>query len=71
MVYVKISLHQKYYQLNKSNLSTQLTIGLSSNNLLSEQSMRNIPKDLIKSISDINFKNLLGSGEFACMNSFI
>ena len=49
--------------MNKNNLPVQLTIALSSNSLAD----CDIEQKFIISINNLKFHELLGTGEFACM----
>lgn len=51
----------KHYQLNKENLSTVLTVGLSSNDLYIDPRL----EMNIINVKDVKFHEFIGSGEFA------
>ena len=61
--FISITELVKFYQLNKINLCTNLTIGLSSNNLISDSQLCN--RMTIVPLNDLKFEEIIGSGEFA------
>jgi hypothetical protein len=61
--FISISELVKFYQLNKNNLCTNLTIGLSSHNLISGSQVAN--QMTIVPLNELKFEDIIGSGEFA------
>jgi len=61
--FVSITELIKFYQLNKKNLSTNLTIGLSSKNLIIDSQLSD--RITIVPLNELKFEEIIGSGEFA------